>query len=243
MATLKTPGLVLILTAVAGLAAFNVFDVTRDAPTFSELVAHDTVLQAPVQINPTGRRSIRGRYAIFDIDGERATVEEVCDVWDCRLPSPVQALHRGDHLTVWTAGHRIWQLNHEGEQLLDYRQAVDAHRRASFRKEWLVAGLIVAMLATLAFVLARRRRATESRSARGAPVRVSFRATSNQRVRVDSRVGGPLLDPAALERFQEAMRRRDRDAMVAALVEAGLSEASARHAADALLGDPRNRPD
>ncbi|HET9749368.1 MAG TPA: hypothetical protein VFS06_08720 [Casimicrobiaceae bacterium] len=239
---MKTAGLVLILLAVAGLAAFNLFDVTRAAPAFGELVAHDEVLQSPVQMQSTGRRSIRGRYAVFDMDEERATVEEVCDVWDCRLPSPVKALHRGDHLTVWTAGHRIWQLNHEGELLLEYRQAVDAHRRASVRKEWIVGGLLVAMLGALAYVLVRRQRRRELAGVSGDRLRVSFRVKGNARIRLHSSVPGHLLDPAALARFEEAAKRRDRDAMVRALVEAGLSETSAGHAADALLGDSRNLP-
>lgn len=235
MASMKTPGLVLILLAVAGPATYNLFDVTREAPKFSELVEHDEVLQSAVQMQATGRRSIRSRYAVFDMDEERATVEEVCDVWDCRLPSPVKALHRGDHLTVWTAGHRIWQLNHEGELLLDYQQAVDAHRRASARKEAIVGGLLVAMLGLLTFVLVRRRLGAKR-------LRVSFPAKVDTPIRLGSSVGGRLLDPAALGRFQEAAVRRDRHAMVTALVEAGLSQTSAGHAVDALLADPQSRP-
>jgi hypothetical protein len=238
---MKTPGLVLILLVVAGLAAYNLFDVTREAPKFSELVEHDSVLQSAVQMQPTSRRSIRGRYAIFDMDEERATVEEVCDVWDCRLPSPVQALHRGDHLTVWTAGHRIWQLNHDGELLLDYQQAVDAHRRAAVRKEEIIGGLLVAMLGSLTFVLVRRGRRRNVATVGADPLRVSFYGNGNAPDRLGSSVERRLLDPAALERFQEASRRHDRDAMVTALVEAGLSETSAGHAADALLGEPQSR--
>jgi hypothetical protein len=242
MASMKTPGLVLILLGVAGLAAYNLFDVTRAAPKFSELVEHDEVLQSAVQMQATGRRSIRGRYAVFDMDEERATVEEVCDVWDCRLPSPVKALHRGDHLTVWTAGHRIWQLNHDGELLLDYQQAVDAHRRASVREEAIVGGLVVGMVGLLTFVLVRRRRRRDVAAAGAERWRVSFRAKADTPIRLGSSVRGRLLDPAALERFQEAARRRDRNAMVTALVEAGLSETSAGHAADALLADPQSGP-
>jgi hypothetical protein len=244
----KTWALVLLLLAVAGLALVNLYNVTREAPKFSELVARDAVLRSPVEVESGSRRSIRGRFAIFMLDGGRATVEELCDVWECRLPDNVKALQAGDHVTMWIAGRRIWQLNHDGELLLDYQQAVDAHHRASLRKETVVGFLTVAMLLALVFVFVRRRRVgTDTR----APLSVTarrVRATVKWSFKVDKRVDVGMLahtktlSGPALDRFQEAAKRRDRPAMIAALVEAGLSEASAGHAADALLDDSRKLP-
>jgi hypothetical protein len=243
----KPAALLLLVVAVAALTVFNVIDVTRDAPKFSELVAHDALLQAPVEISSTGRRTLRGRYAVFRVDGERDTVEELCDVWDCRLPAAVDALRSGDHLTIWTAGSRIWQLNHDGELLLDYQQAVDAHRRASVRKEGVGAFLVVAMLVALALVFVRRQRrqapALSTRvpaPASAPPARIKWSIKAGKHVNVATHVHTQALNGPALERFQDAAKRRDRDAMIAALVEAGLSESSAGHAADALLGDPHH---
>jgi hypothetical protein len=237
----KTAALVAIVLAVTGLTAFNLFDVARDAPKFSELVAHDEVLQSPVEIaKPSGRRPIRGLYAVFSMDGERATVEDVCYVWNCRLPQPIKALHRGDHLLVWSAGHRIWQLNHDGELLLDYDQAVAAHQRAATRKERVVGLLIAAMIGALSWVVVRRRRTLSASVRRNVPARVSFRVAGKGGLHLGTNVHERVLSGPALDRFRDAAKRRDREAMIAALVEAGLSEASAGYAADALLADPES---
>lgn len=235
----KAVALVAIVLAITGFTAFNLLDVTRDAPKLSELVAQDEVLQSPVEIaKASGRRSIRGLYAVFAMDGERATVEDVCYVWNCRLPQPVKALHRGDHLVVWSAGHQIWQLNHDGELLLDYQQAVTAHQRAATRKEWVVGVLIAATLTAFAWVVLRRRRTASTPALRKMPARISFRVTETTGIRPGTQVHERVLSGPALDRFRDAAKRRDRDAMIAALVEAGLSEASAGYAADALLADP-----
>jgi hypothetical protein len=245
----KSIGLFVLMAAIVAVAVLNVADLTRDAPRLDELVAHDAILQAPVETSSTGRRSWRGRYAVFVVDGQRATVEELCDVWNCRLPDAVKALHPGAHLTLWTSGSRIWQLNHDGELLLDYRNAVEGHRKASTRKEAIGSFLIVALRVSL--ILAHRSRQRRKAAAANMPVpaarapgsrsiKLSF--TVDRRVNVGRHAHTQMLSGPALERFQEAAQRRDRAAMITALVEAGLSEASAANATDALLGETPELP-
>lgn len=248
---LKRSHAILIVAGLAALTTYNIVRVTREPPKFDTLSAHDVVLQDRVEVqHHTGRRSMRSPYAILKTDGARVTIENLCFLWHCELSPALVALHAGDHLRIWTSGNEIWQVNHDGELLLDYRQALAAHDRSATRQEWVYAALALALVAMIAWVFLRRRAPSTRRgvmvstetAARGtAPVRLSFRIDGGKTVRSSSRsvtinqhaLAGPLL-----ERFQDAARRRDRDAMVAALVASGASETGARLTADAILAKP-----
>jgi hypothetical protein len=157
---LKRSHAILIIAGLAALTACNIVRVAREPPKFDALSSHDAVLQDRVEVQHyTGRRSMRGPYAILKIDGARATIENLCFLWHCELSPALAALHGGDRLRVWTSGNEIWQVNHDGELLLDYRQALDAHDRSATRQEWVYAALALALAATMAWVFLRRRAA------------------------------------------------------------------------------------
>jgi hypothetical protein len=194
---------------------------------------------------------MRSPYAVLNFDGKRATIENLCFLWHCALSPALAALDTGDRVRVWTDGNEIWQVNHDGELLLDYRDALEAHRRAATRQEWVNGAFLAALVAILAWLWWERRgplaRSGPDPSAGSGPRnsgRSSFAASSS----LEADLRGPSTDAfvtpsptrlagAGLERFREARERRDRDAMVAALVQAGASEAAARMAVDALLAE------
>lgn len=236
--TLKRSHAILIATMLVALAVFNLVRAPREAPKVDTLSSRDAVLQEPIVVEQaTGRRSLRGPYAILKMNGTRATIENVCFIWDCRLSPALAALRAGDHVRVWMAGNRIWQLNHDGELLLDYRQALDAYRRSAVRQEWVLGALALGIVATLAWIALRRTARPAAKTT--APLRVSIRVNSRGGLPATSTtVSRHALSGAVLERVREAARRHDRDAVIASLVAAGASDASAALTADAILADP-----
>jgi len=167
---------------------------------------------------PDAGRQLKRSHAILEVGGARATIENLCFLWNCELSPQLAALHAGDHLRVWTSGSEIWQLNHDGELLLDYRQALDAHERSATRQEWVPGALALALFATLAWVLLRRRpaqatsdivpSASSAIASGNANFCVSFRVDGGRGVHVSGNrsftVGQHPVDDVLLDRFQEA---------------------------------------
>lgn len=152
---LKRSHAILIAAGLVLLTGYNIVRVVRAPPRLDALSPRGVVLQDRVEVQHyTGRRSMRNPYAILRIGGARATIENLCFLWNCELSPQLAALRAGDHLRVWTSGSEIWQLDHDGELLLDYRQALDAHERSATRQEWVLAAL--ALFATFAWVVLRR---------------------------------------------------------------------------------------
>jgi len=251
---LKRAHAILIAAGLVLLTGYNIVRVVRAPPRLDALSSHDVVLEDRIEVRQsTGRRSMRSPYAILRISGARATIENLCFLWNCELSPQLAALHAGDHLRVWMSGSEIWQLDHDGELLLDYRQALDAHERSATRQETVLGALALALFATLAWVLLRRRPAkamsgivplpSPTMASGNAKFRMSFRLDSVRGVNVSGTrsftVGQHALTGPLLERFQDAARLRDRDAMLAALVESGVAEATARLTVDAILADPQ----
>jgi len=251
---LKRSHAILIAAALVLLTGYNIVRVVRAPPRLDALPSRDVVLEDRVEVrHATGRRSMRSPYAILKFGGARATIENLCFLWNCELSPQVAALSAGDHLRVWTSGSEIWQLNHDGELLLDYRQALDAHDRSATRQEWVLGGLALALFATFAWILLRRRPAKTTSAivplaspkiASGdAKFRVSFRLDGDRGVHVSGNrsfsVGQHALTGPLLERFQDAAHRRDRDAMLAVLADSGVAEGTARLTVDAIMADPR----
>lgn len=244
--TLKRSHAILIVTIVAAITLWRLAVTTQAPPTLDALASRDAVLTRPILVQHESGRASRGVYAVVSTDNGAATIDSLCFLWNCTLPPAVAALRSGDRVRIWTSGTHIWQLNHEGELLLDYQQAVAAHGRSANRQEWVFGGLALALVMIIGWAAMRRRkpRVTTSSTLPSAVARGGFslqltkqspaRVTTTTSLTINQhKLEGPLL-----ERFQDAARRGDREAMVAALVEGGAPEPAARQAVESLLSSP-----
>jgi len=156
--TLKRSYAILIVTIVAAITLWRLATTTQDAPKLDTLASRDAVLTRPIRVQHESGRASRGVYAIVSTDPGAATIDNLCFLWNCTLPPAVAALRSGDRVRIWTSGMHIRQLNHEGELLLDYRQAVAAHRRSANRREWVFGGLALALVVIIGWAAMRSRK-------------------------------------------------------------------------------------
>jgi hypothetical protein len=245
--TLTRSYAVLIVTLVAAITLWRLAVTTQDPPKLDTLASRDAVLTRPILVQHESGRASRGVYAVVSMDSGAATIDNLCFLWNCTLPPAVAALRSGDRIRIWTAATHIWQLNHEGELLLDYQQAVAAHRRSANRQEWVFGGLALALVVIIgwAAMRSRKRRAASSTLASPGAVagkRFSLQLTKQGPARVTTTTSLTInqhkLEGPLLERFQDAALRGDREAMVAALIDGGAPEAAARQAVESLLAAP-----
>jgi hypothetical protein len=245
--TLNRSHAILLAAALVALALYNLVRVMQAPPGFDALWLHDAVLDAPISVERhTGRRSMRSPYAILEVQGKHATIENLCFLWHCELPPALAALRAGDRVRIWIAGDEIWQLEYDGEHLLTYDQALDAHERAATRQGWVYGALALAMVAAIAWLRSRRQGPlaaggfaatfdTAPFVRRKALVRMPFRIGGNGLHLPSLKLDDRALATAGLERFREAASRHDREAMIAALVAAGVSDAAAQQVVDGLF--------
>jgi hypothetical protein len=234
------------VSIVAAMTLWRLAVTTQAPPKFDALASRDAVLTRSILVQHESGRASRGVYAVVSTDSGAATIDNLCLLWNCTLPPAVAALRSGDRIRMWTSGTHIWQLNHEGELLLDYRQAVDAHDRSANRQQWVFGGLALALVVIIGWAAMRSRKpraaSTLASPAAVAPGGFSLQLTKQAPARVTTTTSLTInqhkLEGPLLERFQDAARRGDREAMVAALVEGGAPEAAARQAVESLLSAP-----
>jgi hypothetical protein len=109
---------------------FLVIGAVTHPPEFASLRAISDSLIEPVTIVRRYKTPLLVRVPLRSLD---AGINNVCVLWDCKLPDKVTTLRPGDRIEVWVAGHTVWQMVNDHETLLSYIQAVKAEREVSDR--------------------------------------------------------------------------------------------------------------
>jgi len=230
---------------IVGAAGVKFVTLAQGPPAFDRLTFETRELAQPVTlIRPTGRGS-GGPWISVPLQDLGGRIEDACFLWDCRLPEDLTALKPGTSLKVWRHDAQIWQLVHADDVLLEYGQAVSAFEQMRLRR-YLVFGPL-ALLSIGIFLLVLRRRNRAGGGSRRS-VKFSLRISTRRRPMATLDAGGQggmtlnerLYSAGLLPEFENAVRRRDRDATIAALAKVGLSQAMAVWTADTVLANPEH---
>jgi hypothetical protein len=86
-------------------------------PALQQMMQVDVPLSGTIRVVRGGRR---GAYIAVPIGTMRGEVRQWCDRADCTIPARFAVLQPGSIVRVWLDGSAIWQLQHQGQLLVDY---------------------------------------------------------------------------------------------------------------------------
>jgi hypothetical protein len=131
-AKLRVVGLAFVVLGAAAIGLTWISKEVSPLPAFDTVNARTLPLAGPIYVH----RGHNGRgpvWAEVPLVNQTASIEDICDLWHCEIPSRLAALDRGDTVTVWISAMRVWQLARRDTILLTFADAKRAARTSAVR--------------------------------------------------------------------------------------------------------------